>query len=126
VTGLAPQVGVRQLAGHNRISTQALSSVAKAAAAESFGVAPADVRVEWHDDGGLLALSLALPVSVPSLAAVRRDPQRVAATGGSIRERAIRAKAVILQKVTWLTGSQLSRVDIRVSGVRSGEGGRVR
>jgi hypothetical protein len=126
VTELAREAGVRQLVGHNRISTQALSSVAKAAAAEVFGIAPAQVRTDWSDDGGLLALSLALPISVPPLTAVLRDPARVTATGGSIWERGIAAKAAILHKVTWLTGSQLSRVDIRVIGVRPSEGGRVR
>jgi hypothetical protein len=126
VTELVREVGLRHLAGHNRISTQALSSVAKAAAAEVFGIAPAQVRTDWSDDGGLLALSLALPISVPPLTAVLHDPGRVAATGGSIWERGIAAKAVILHKVTWLTGSQLSRVDIRVIGVHASDGGRVR
>ncbi|HSU69894.1 MAG TPA: hypothetical protein VLI70_00445, partial [Micrococcaceae bacterium] len=96
------------------------------AAAEVFGIAPAQVRTDWSDDGGLLALSLALPISVPPLTAVLRDPARVTATGGSIWERGIAAKAAILHKVTWLTGSELSRVDIRVIGVRPSEGGRVR
>lgn len=126
MTELAQQVGVRRLAGHNRISTQALSSVAKAAAAEIFGVTPPDVRAEWTDDGGLLALSLALPIGVPSLTAVLRDPGRVQAAGGSIWQRGFGAKAAILSKVTWLTGSQLSRVDIRITGVRPAEGGRAR
>lgn len=126
MTELAQQLGVRQPAGHNRISTQALSSVAKAAAAEIFGVAPAEVRADWADDGGLLALSLALPIRVPSLTAVLRDPGRVQAAGGSIWQRGFGAKAAILAKVTWLTGSQLSRVDIRITGVRPAEGGRPR
>lgn len=116
----------RPMAGHDRISTQALSSVARAAAAEIFSVDPGDVRVSWHDDGGMLALSVALPISVPPLVSVLRDPARVETTGGSIWNRSVRAKAAILDKVTWLTGSQLSRVDIRVTGVRTAEGGRVR
>jgi hypothetical protein len=126
MTALAQHVVAGQMAGHNRISTQALSSVAQAAAAEIFGVAPADVRAEWSDDGGLLALSLVLPISIPPLSAVLRDPGRVQAMGGSIWDRAVGAKASILHKVTWLTGSRLSRVDIRISGVRTSEGGRVR
>lgn len=124
MTELAHQA--RPMAGHDRISTQALSSVARAAAAEIFSVDPGDVRVSWHDDGGMLALSVALPISVPPLVSVLRDPARVETTGGSIWNRSVRAKAAILDKVTWLTGSQLSRVDIRVTGVRTAEGGRVR
>ena len=35
------------LAGHNRISTQALTSLAQAAAAEALGVEPSDIRADW-------------------------------------------------------------------------------
>lgn len=116
----------RPLAGHNRISTQALTSVARAAAAEALGVAPQEVRAEWTDDGGLLALSLVAPIAVPSLTAVLRDPARVAAYGGPIWDRAVAAKAQILNRVTELSGARLSRVDIRISGASVSDGGRVR
>ncbi|MFF2243080.1 hypothetical protein ACFVTM_02715 [Arthrobacter sp. NPDC058130] len=113
------------MAGHNRISTQALTSVARAAAGEALGVPPHDVRAAWSDDGGLLALSLVMPVAVPPLTVVHRDPNRVAGFGGSIWERAVAAKAEILGRVTELTGAQLSRVDIRISGATVRGGGRV-
>ncbi|NUU31332.1 hypothetical protein [Arthrobacter sp. C9C5] len=116
----------RLLAGHNRISTQALTSVARAAAAEALGVPPQDVRADWADDDGLLALSLVTPIAVPSLTAVLRDPARVAAFGGPIWDRAVTAKAEILRRVTELSGAQLSRVDIRISGASVSDGGRVR
>jgi hypothetical protein len=116
----------RLLAGHNRISTQALTSVARAAAAEALGVAPQEVRADWTDDGGLLALSLVAPIAVPSLTAVLRDQARVAAYGGPIWDRAVAAKAQILRRVTELSGAQLSRVDIRISGANVSDGGRVR
>ncbi len=124
VTAGAPVRGVAR-AGHNRISTQALTSVARAAAGEAFGVPAHDVRAEWSDDDGLLALSLVTPVAVPPLTAVLRDPARVAASGGSIWERSVAAKASILHRVTELTGAQLSRVDIRISGATVHGGGRV-
>jgi CO/xanthine dehydrogenase Mo-binding subunit len=116
----------RLLAGHNRISTQALTSVARAAAAEALGVPPQDVRADWADDDGLLALSLVTPIAVPSLTAVLRDPARVASFGGPIWDRAVAAKAEILRRVTELSGAQLSRVDIRISGASVSDGGRVR
>ncbi|WP_181034067.1 hypothetical protein [Arthrobacter sp. GMC3] len=119
------RIAVRELSGHNRISTQALTSVARAAAAEIFLVAPAAVRVSWTDDAGALALSVSSPISVPSLAAVRANPDRLARFGGSIAARAIAAKASILGRVEHLTGSQLSRVDIRISGIQPTEQGRV-
>lgn len=114
------------MAGHNRISTQALTSVARAAAGEALGVPAHDVRAYWSDDDGLLALSLVMPVAVPNLKVVLRDPGRVAGFGGSIWERAVAAKAQILRRVTELTGAQLSRVDIRISGATVRGGGRVR
>ncbi|GAA4049339.1 hypothetical protein GCM10023063_41190 [Arthrobacter methylotrophus] len=113
------------MAGHNRISTQALTTLAQAAAAEALGVPAHDVRAEWSDDGGLLALSIAAPIRVPSLMEVRRDPLRIAAFGGTVWDRAIVAKTVILERVTQLSGSTLSRVDIRISGAYISEGVRV-
>ena len=112
--------------GHNRISTQALTSLAQAAAAESLGVPAHDVRAEWSDDDGLLALSLVTPIKIPGLTAVLHDPARVSLFGGSIWERAVSAKSDILTKVTELSGARLSRVDIRISGAHVTERGRVR
>lgn len=122
----APALRGQVLSGHNRISTQALTSLARAAAAEALGVEAQDVRADWSDDDGLLALSLVAPISIPPLKAVVRDAGRVAAFGGSIRDRTITAKAQILATVTALSGARLSRVDIRISGARISEGGRVR
>jgi hypothetical protein len=113
------------MAGHTRISTQALTSLARAAAAEALGVPPQEVRADWSDDDGLLALSLVAPIAVPSLTAVLRDPRRVSVFGGSVWDRAVAAKAEILHRVTELSGSRLSRVDIRISGASVSEGGRV-
>ncbi|UKA63123.1 hypothetical protein [Arthrobacter sp. FW306-04-A] len=113
------------MAGHNRISTQALTTLAQAAAAEALGVSAQDVRAEWSDDDGLLALSVAAPIRVPSLTEVLRDPQRIEGLGGSVWDRAVAAKTAILERVTELSGSTLSRVDIRISGARISEGARV-
>ncbi|WP_247048366.1 hypothetical protein [Arthrobacter rhizosphaerae] len=115
----------RILEGHNRISTQALTSLARAAAAEALGVEAHDVRADWSDDDGLLALSLVSPIRIPPLASVLRNPERVAVSGGSIRDRAVAAKSVILDRVMELSGAQLSRVDIRISGTAVSERGRV-
>lgn len=115
-----------RLAGHNRISTQALSSTACAVAAEVLHVPVREVRASWFDDAGLLALSLALPIAVPSLHRVAADPSAVAVFGGSVEERVHRAKGQILEKVMQLSGSRLSRVDIRVTGARVSDGGRTR
>jgi hypothetical protein len=121
----APAIRGQELSGHNRISTQALTSLAKAAAAQFLGVDADDVRADWADDDGMLALSLVTPISIPPLNAVVMDPLRVEGAGGSIWDRTVRAKARILSTVTELSGARLSRVDIRISGARISEGGRV-
>ena len=84
------------------------------------------LTIEALDDEGLLALSMSLPVTMPPLEAVAKDPSLVARTGGSVWERVHGAKPVLLQRITYLTGSILSLVDIRVTGVRVQEGSRVR
>lgn len=122
----APAVRGQAFSGHNRISTQALTSLAKAAAASALGVDAQDVRANWTDDDGLLALSLVTPIKIPALMGVVRDPTRIAAFGGSIWERAIAAKEEILTKVTELSGARLSRVDIRISSAHVTERSRVR
>lgn len=115
----------RDLAGHNRISTQALTSVAKAAAAEVLAAPAAQVRVSWNDDDGLLALSISSAMGALPLSTVGRDPIRLAAAGGSVLSRATAAKASILKQVEHLSGSSLSRVDVRISGLLLREDGRV-
>lgn len=125
----APQPGVpappahppasHPLAGHNRVSTQALTRLAQAAAGAALGVEPADVRADWSDDAGLLALRIVAPIAIPHLALVD-GPEDLLPWGGSVWERAARAKGRILESVTSLSGAMLSRVDIRISGVRVG------
>ncbi len=117
--------GMTTFSGHNRISTQALTSTAKAVAAEAFNIPPRSIRADWTDDGGLLALSLALPVAIPALDRVRRDPSVIDGFGGTVWNRASSAKSIILERVIQLTGSRLSRVDIRFTGIVVTGGGRV-
>nr|WP_210768473.1 hypothetical protein [Arthrobacter sp. E3] len=102
-----------------------MTSVAKVAAAEVLSVPSTQVRVSWSDDAGALALSVSSPMGAPSLSEVCRNSDRIAQSGGSILNRATAAKASILARVEWLTGSQLSRVDVRISGLLVREGGRV-
>lgn len=114
------------LAGHNRISTQALTSTAQAVAADVFDVPPQQIKASWSDDQGLLALRLSLPIGVPSLTRAVREPSLIDGIGGSIWDRTHAAKALILDRVAHLSGSRLSRVDIRITGIKVVEGGRAR
>lgn len=114
------------LAGHTRVSTEALTSVAKFAASQVLLAPPAQVRVQWSDDAGALALSISSAMGAPSLPDLRRNPERLEQGGGTVLARATAAKAQILGEVERLTGSQLSRVDIRISGLVPSSNGRVR
>lgn len=120
----AEPTGSSTFAGHNRISTQALTSTARAVAADVFGVPVQQIRAGWSDDHGLLALGLTLPIGVPSLTRSARDHSLVAGFGGSVWDRAHGAKVLILERVAYLSGSRLSRVDIRITGIRIMDGGR--
>lgn len=111
------------LAGHNRISTQALTAVATLAAAEAFDVPASVVRAAWADDGGALALSLALPVRVPPLASVAARPELVAAAGGTVVQRSMAARSQILATVQELCGARVRSVDIRITGLHAGAEG---
>ncbi|MDN3902936.1 hypothetical protein [Arthrobacter sp. YD2] len=113
------------LSGHNRISTQALTSTAQAAASEYFGVPAQQVRVRWADDRGLLALTVSLPIALPPLQVLQQHPGMLHRAGGTVWERAHAAKPVLLQRISELTGSMLSRVDVRITGALLSEGRRV-
>ncbi len=113
------------LAGHNRITTQALTSTAQAVAGDVLGVPPAQIRASFSDDRGLLALLLALPLPVPPLARVVREPDLVGTFGGPLWARADAARSPILERVQELTGTRLSRVDIRIIGSTVTRGARV-
>ncbi|WP_199277801.1 hypothetical protein [Arthrobacter sp. CAN_A2] len=113
------------LAGHNRITTQALTSTARAVAADVLGVPPVQVRASFADDRGLLALTLALPLPVPPLSRVAGDPDVVGTFGGPLWARAEAARSPILERVQELTGTRLSRVDIRIIGSTVTKGARV-
>lgn len=103
--------------GRTRVTARAIDRVATAVAAEELGVAPRSVSVAVSDDKGLLELVVDSPLRVPSLSRVRDDPEAVAFGGGTVLERAARAQDGIRGRVSELTGSRVSRVTIRLTGV---------
>nr|WP_307086877.1 hypothetical protein [Arthrobacter agilis] len=107
------------------MTTQALTSLARAAAADVLGVQPGQVRATFTDDRGLLALLLALSLPVPPLTRVLDEPAIVDAFGGPLLVRAEAARSPILERIQELSGARLSRVDIRIIGSTVTRGARV-
>lgn len=95
-------------AGYTRVSAHALTNTARAVAAEAFGVSPSIVRAFLRDDSGYLALSIQLPL--PLTGSVSGTPQTVLDLVGDRR-------AKIGTHFSELTGSLVSRVDMRITGV---------
>jgi hypothetical protein len=77
----------------------------------------------WGFLGSLLFMAVVVGPVGPHV--LRRHAESLG-RGGPIWDRAVAAKAQILQRVTELSGAQLSRVDIRISGASVSDGGRVR
>lgn len=100
------------LPGHTRVSTQALASAARIIAAKFYAVDPARIHVDLDDDLGDLAIALSLPLPA---AAPRTTP--VGHVGGTVWERAVGLRDVIRERFVHLTGSSVSRVDVRVTGI---------
>lgn len=97
-------------AGYTRVNTQALANTARAVAAEAFGVAPGLVRAFLRDDSGYLALSIQVPAPLPLANPLSASRQTVLELVGDRR-------AWIGARFSVLTGSLVSRVDVRITGV---------
>lgn len=95
-------------AGHTRVSAQALTSTARAVAASVFGVRPGLVRAFLRDDAGYLALTVHLPLP---LAGPTVSP------GSTVLDRVRSRRGEIGKQFSELTGSLVSRVDVRVTGI---------
>ena len=103
--------------GRTRITSKALNRVVSAVTADALGVDSNHVGVDLADRDGLLALTVTTPIRVVSLDRIQSDSSVVNRSGGSILDRAARAQGDIRERVTTLTGSQIARVIVKVSGV---------
>lgn len=112
--------------GRTTVTSRALSRVTAVVAAEALGIAPRSVHVDLSDQDGLLAIRVSAPARIPALARMRDDPSLVAHGGGTLLERAAKARTTIGDRVTELTGTVVARVAVDLTGVEIGEGRRVR
>lgn len=117
---LAPTVrepGDPPRAGYTRVSAQALTNTARAVAAEAFGVAPRLVRAFLRDDAGYLALSIQVPLPLAD---------SLSGSQQTVLELVADRRAKIGARFSMLTGSLVSRVDVRITGVVDPAAGRKR
>lgn len=111
--------GAGSVPGHVRVSPRALSSAAAQLAAATFNVPAGRVGVSLQDEAGGLALRLNLPLPVLPLSL---SPGPVPA-GDSVRDRALNLRAPLRRAFETATGTSLSRVDVRVTGIIALKGG---
>lgn len=101
--------------GRTRITSRALDRVVSAVTAEALGVDRAKVSVDLEDDGGALTLIVRAPIHIISLERSMADPGAVTRAGGSVISRAARAQETIRTRIQSLTGSNISRVQLRLT-----------
>lgn len=112
--------------GRTRITPRALDRLVAAVTAEALGVDAKRVGVTLTDERGDLVMTVTTPVRVVSLPRVSSDTGVVSRTGGTLLERGRRAQEEIRRRVAELSGSTVTRVVVRISGVDIREETRVR
>jgi hypothetical protein len=116
-----PAAGPATFPGRITVRQRALNTVARAVSADALGVPPDQVTVTLQDDGGLLGVSVAAPISLPDL-----DTVTPGTAGDTVLNRVREAQALIRAGTTRITGNQVGRVDVRVRGAHIGHTERVR
>lgn len=112
--------------GRTRITSRALNRVVSAVTSEELGVPSQKVGVDLDDDGGSLTLTVRAPIHVISLAKAMDDPEAVMRSGGSVIDKAGKAQENIRSRVRSLTGSDISRIVLRLTTADITEERRVR
>ncbi|WP_146066173.1 hypothetical protein [Cryobacterium sp. Y82] len=112
--------------GRTRIVPRALRQVVSMVTAESLGVPSGQVRVELGDDHGQLALTISTTIRVVPLSRITREPAIIARTGGTILARSARSQVEIRRRVGELTGADVGRVIVRLTGIDVQQERRVR
>lgn len=112
--------------GRTSIATRAITRVVSAVSADTLGVPTGKVSVDVQDDGGRLSLTVSAPIRTPSLLRIENEPRVVDRQGGPILERAKRAQEHIRTRVQDLTGHQVARVIVTITGVDIQEERRVK
>ena len=112
--------------GRTRIVPRALRQIVSMVTAESLGVAANQVGVELGDDHGRLALTVSTSIRVESLQRVTSEPALITRAGGTILARSAQSQTDIRRRVGELTGADIGRVTVRLTGVDIARERRVR
>jgi hypothetical protein len=109
------------LPGRTLVAERALAAVCEQAAARAVGISRREVTVRLGATAGALAIRVEAPLPVPDLSDDARfaDADIVTARGHRIREQ-IRAE------VAALTGREVRRIDLTITGARIEKRRRVR
>jgi CO/xanthine dehydrogenase Mo-binding subunit len=128
-TGAADAAGAAR--GRTRVTSKAITRVATALGAEALGVSTRSVSVRLSDDNGMLAVTLSGPIRVPALndllgvGSASTGSAGAVVTGETILERCERAQQHIREVTASLTGAEISRVTVHLTGIETTQKERV-
>jgi hypothetical protein len=112
--GPASGSGTESRAGHTRIARTALRKTVETLTARAFGVGGNNVTADLEDDSGRLGVRVSVQLALPPLLATRENAV-------TVFERAQAARAELVARSLELTGMELGRVDIRLSGAKQAQ-----
>ena len=116
----------RPARGRTRLMPRALRRLVGVVTAESLGVRADQVGVELGDDHGMLALTISTSIRVVPLSRIIREPSVIVRTGGTILARSAQSQTEIRRRVGELTGADVGRVTVRLTGIDVQQDRRVR
>jgi hypothetical protein len=96
-------------AGHNRLTHTAIRKTVESVTANAFRVATGNVSATLDDDAGKLGVSVSVKLALPQLLKPRNG-------GGTVFEQAQSAREQIVARGREITGLDIGRVDIRLTG----------
>lgn len=112
--------------GRTRITARALDRVVTATTREAFGGTKETVKVDLTDNGGTLDLAVRTAIRVVSIARAQGDSRAIGRSGGSILDRCTAAEEAIRSQVARITGYDVGRVTVQLTGVHTEHEQRVR
>ncbi|SKB96284.1 hypothetical protein SAMN05660916_03587 [Arthrobacter sp. 31Cvi3.1E] len=107
--GPRPGTDAGDRAGHNRLTHTAIRKTVESVTANAFRVATGNVSATLDDDAGKLGVSVSVKLALPQLLKPRNG-------GDTVFEQAQSAREQIVARGREITGLDIGRVDIRLTG----------